>query len=181
MYNAYMATFTDQLADKISVGNTRLILRRFREEDADVLFQLATEPLVARYVPWAKAIKDIDSSKRMIKSFDGQWEDGLFARFLICKDDRPCGYIGIWRHSKDKSFEIGFAILPEYRGQGIVGTVLQCVERLLHEKLDANLVVAHVDEENESSKRALTKNGYQETDSFNEEGERLYEKTPLKR
>ncbi len=56
------------------------------------------------------AIKDIESSKRMIKGFDSQWKDGLFARFLICKNDKPCGYIGIWRHSEKGPFEVGLQL-----------------------------------------------------------------------
>ncbi len=36
--------------------------------------------------------------------------------------------------------------MPKYRGHGIVGAILQSIDRLFSEKLDADLVVAHVDD-----------------------------------
>ncbi len=176
MSGAEKYSFTNHLPENIPVSDTELVLRLFEPDDAETLLEIATEENTAKYVPWSKAIKDVETSQQMIGRFHNQWQQGLFARYLVTRHDEACGYFGIWPADVPDMYEIGFAVLPRHRGKGIAKQVLDTAEEVAMTNLEAAGLVAHIDEPNEASQHTIAKQGFHPTDKFNEEGERRYEK-----
>lgn len=171
--------FTATLPETVLIPGSDLALRRFEESDAGTLLEIAAEEATAKYVPWAKFVTDMETSRDRINRFHEQWQQGLRARFLITKNGEPYGYFGIWPDNEPDMYEVGYAVLPRYRGKGIITQVLDAIEEVAMTNLKAAGLVAHIDESNEASQRVITKQGFHPTDKFNDEGGRRYEK-PLR-
>lgn len=168
--------FTAALPETILVPDSDLALRRFEASDAETLLEIATEEATAKYVPWAKFVTDMEVSRGRIDKFHDQWQQGSRARFLITENGEACGYFGIWPDSEPSIYEVGYALLPQYRGKGIVAQVMNAIEEVAITRLEATGLVAHIDEANETSQHAITRQGFQPTDKFNDEDVRRYEK-----
>lgn len=168
--------FTAVLPETVLVPDSNLALRRFEVSDAGTLLEIATEEATAKYVPWAKFVTDMETSRDRIDKFHDQWQQGSRARFLITKNGEACGYFGVWPDSEPGIYEIGYALLPQYRGKGIVAQVINAIEEVAATRLEATGLVAHIDAANEASLHVIAKHGFHSTDKFNDEGGRRYEK-----
>jgi len=159
---------------EFDIPNSNIHARLFNDDDADNLAHLADEAGVQRYVPWAKRIHDVSSASRVIDEFQDVWERKLIARYALEKDSQFVGYSGIWSDPTPGYFEFGFAMLPEFRGQGIGTSTVNELINIAKENLGAKGMVAYVDDTNDASKSIVTKLSFQSTDEF-DSGDRRYE------
>lgn len=176
MPNAEQYAFTHHTPENILIPDSDLALRCFEPGDAETLLRIATEEATAKYVPWAKFVTDMEASRGRIDKFHDQWQQGSRARFLITENGEACGYFGIWPDDEPGIYEVGYALMPQCRGKGIVAQVMNAIEEVATTRLEATGLVAHIDEANETSQRAITRQGFQSTDKFNDEGGQRYEK-----
>ncbi len=107
--------------DKVLVTN-RLRLRKWTEDDAQVLYELARVPEIGRGAGWLPH-KDVDYSKAIIRTVLSG--DGDYA--ITLKDDpsRPIGSIGMCIGSslkrgikREDEAEIGYWLGKDYWGNG---------------------------------------------------------------
>ncbi|HEX8133115.1 MAG TPA: GNAT family protein [Actinomycetes bacterium] len=142
--------------------DVNLTLRAFREEDLGLLDRLCADPTALGVFEWF-GFRDVRSWRR-------RWEQDGFvgpdstALAVVAADGTLIG-VASWKAvgrggSPGVCFEIGLALLPEYRGQGL-GTAAQ---RLLVDHLfrftTVHRLEAGTDAENLAEQKALERIGF---------------------
>lgn len=160
---------------EIENSELNLKLRVLEQSDLDDLLRLATDKDVELFVPWAKSAQDKESAQQQINNFQHEFEQGTHVRYGIFSGERMAGYIGVWPAQEPAAYEVGAAVMSEFRGRGVAGQALSLLEKELG-SIGAIKLVAHIDESNSASGRAVEKHGFAPTDQFNHANERRYEK-----
>ena len=99
----------------------------------------------------------MDWYKNLMETGSGIW-------WAICSSDGTafygaCGFNNL--SAIHKKAELGFWLLPKYWGKGIVAEAVKEIMVYAFERLGLHRVEAYVETENENSKRALEKLGFQ--------------------
>lgn len=151
-----------------------LVFRPFNDTDADFLLSLAINEPVKRFVPWAKRIHDIESAKTMIQDFNQSYVSKIRVRYVIGIDGNTIAYAGLWPDSEDDFYEYGFAVSPHNRGHGYGGLIVDGLINMTKTTLRAKGLIAHIHDENTSSKKCVIRAGFNPTNVFSDV-ERRYE------
>lgn len=159
---------------EINVPNTNIHLRLFCHGDEGNLMRLTIDEPVQIFVPWAKRIMDEASAGKMIDEFQRTWKDDLVVRYAIEQDGEFVGYAGVWPDKKPDYYEFGFAVLPEFRRQGIGSKTTAELFTVAKEQLGAKGIVAYVNDDNLASQEVVIGHGFQRLDEF-DSGDRRYE------
>lgn len=95
----------------------------------------------------------------MIAEHDGR--DGLWR--AICVDGIVCGNISIEKKEDvyGKDCEIGYMLLDDYKGKGVMTEAVKQMCVLAFEKMDIIRITGLADSPNAASRRVLEKNGFQ--------------------
>ncbi len=159
--------------DKVIVTD-RLILRKWRENDAKRLYEIASDPEIAKGAGWLPH-SDESYSKAIIRTV--LCEDGTFA---ICKSDdpdMPIGSIGIHIGAskkrgieRDDEGEIGYWIGRDYQGQGFATEALTAIIKTCFMEIGLSRVWCGYFDGNEKSKRVIEKCGLK----FSHKNEHLF-------
>ncbi|QYK06710.1 GNAT family N-acetyltransferase [Shewanella zhangzhouensis] len=140
----------------------RLILREFTLADADDILALLTTPDFIRNIG-DRGVKDLESAHSYLK--DGPLQSyrehgfGLW-RIGLAGDDRFIGTCGLIRRDTLPAVDIGYALLPEFYGQGFA---IEAARACMAMRRDFGLaqVIAIVAKDNLPSQRLLEKLGLQ--------------------
>jgi len=136
----------------------RLILRPWREDDAQALFRLAADPLVGPPAGWA-VHTDVEYSRRIIRDVLG--EEGTFAVCIRDRGDEPVGSVGYFRRAGiPDGVEIGYWIGRDFWGQGYIPEAVNCLLDHLFGQTDCPRVWCSHFVGNEKSKRVIEKCGF---------------------
>ena len=104
----------------------RLVLRRVNENDANEIFALRSNPETMKYIP-RPLVKSIDDALEHIAMIDSKIDTNEGINWAITYKDNPklIGIIGHYR-IKPENFraEVGYMLLPEYNGKGIIKNVV---------------------------------------------------------
>lgn len=158
------------LAAYYETGSGSVAAHKITIDDALFLLDLARDEEVQKYIPWAHAVHDKQDAEELIRGFIQRGE----SRYIIEQEGRSVGYIGIWPDKEQGFYQTGSALLPEFRGRGIVNKVFDELAKDLKANAGAKGVVAYVDEANVSSQQMIAKRGYRPIDEINSQGERKY-------
>lgn len=109
----------------------RLILRPWREEDAESLFEYAKDPRVGPVAGWP-VHTSADNSREIIRTVLSAPET-----YAVCRkeDERAIGSIGLmvgdrsWLHLPENEAEIGYWIGVPYWGQGLIPEAVRMITR----------------------------------------------------
>lgn len=140
----------------------RLLLRRFRPEDAPVFSRYRSDPEVSRYQTRAF---DLDEARYFIATQEilqpdtpGSW----FQMAIERRDDGAligdCGLRFPERYARQA--EIGFSIAPENQGRGYAAEAVDRVLGYVFDDLDKHRVWASTDPQNAPSVKLLEKLGF---------------------
>lgn len=93
----------------------RLILRKFSSEDIEDILKIFGDEKINRFLPWFP-VKNLDEAREFFKN---RYEDTSDYKYAIClkENNIPIGYINI---SSNESYDLGYGLLKEYWGNGIV-------------------------------------------------------------
>jgi RimJ/RimL family protein N-acetyltransferase len=137
-----------------------LILRPWREKDAECLYHFAKNPKIGPIAGWPPH-ESVEDSLNIIKTVFSKRET-----YAIIRDDIPIGCVGLLFHPDtnhwwgEGSAELGYWIAEEYWGNGYAAEAsLPLIERAFDE-LDVNVIYASYRCENAQSKRVLEKLGF---------------------
>ncbi|MBF0713392.1 GNAT family N-acetyltransferase [Gemella sp. GH3] len=140
----------------------RLILRPWKESDAESLYEYAKNPDVGPIAGWP-IHTSIENSLDIIKNILS--EDETYA--ICLKDDnRAIGSIGLfptkqtYKNNTDKEIEVGYWIGVPFWGNGYVPEALKSIQRHAFEKLGYNVMWCGYYEGNNKSKIAQEKCGF---------------------
>jgi ribosomal-protein-alanine N-acetyltransferase len=148
-------------ATTIVLTTERLILRRFVVDDAPFIFELLNDPSWLRFIG-DKGVKTLDDARDYIRRGPmAMYERVGFGLYLTERKEGviPIGMCGLIKRDSLDDVDIGFAFLPEFRGQGYAHEAARAVLAYGKNTIGLKRVVAITSPDNASSARLLEKLG----------------------
>ncbi|HEX3383740.1 MAG TPA: GNAT family N-acetyltransferase [Mucilaginibacter sp.] len=143
----------------------RLFLRELQPDDAEEIFRLRSDDRVNQFVDRARAVT-IDNAHnfiRMIQSNSAN-NEGMFWALTLIGEAKLIGTIVYWHIEWENCrAEIGYEMLPEYQGKGLMTEALKKVIEFGFEELKFKTIMGEPKERNERSIRVLEKLGFKLT------------------
>jgi ribosomal-protein-alanine N-acetyltransferase len=140
------------------LATERLLLRRLQPEDEQEIFQLRSDEKVSALIDRPIATTIDDARQFISKIIAAQ-----AMMWVITLKDNPklIGTIVYWNIVKEKDeAEVGYELLPQYRGQGIMHEALLKVIEFGFKTLGLKIIVADPRAINEPSVKLLEKCGF---------------------
>ncbi len=139
----------------------RLILRKITVNDAQDIFEYASDKEIDRYLAWDYH-KSIDDSNKYIEEVLKKYSDDLPGGWgIVHKQENKligtCGYLFI--NQNNKFADIGYALSRKYWNKGIVTEAVEEVIRHSFERLNVNRIQIHSVVKNIASSRVAEKVG----------------------
>jgi [ribosomal protein S5]-alanine N-acetyltransferase len=150
------STYTSHLP----LYTNRLVLRPLLPTDADAIFNIRSNEDVNRYINRraAETIEDAHAFIKMIEEKAATTE--VFYR-VICIENQIAGTICLFNQDNEiKQVEIGFELLPEFQGKGIMHEAVSYLKHYCFNEMKMDSVVAVVVSENLPSRKLLEKTGF---------------------
>ena len=140
----------------------RLILRPWRESDAESLYEYAKNPKVGPVAGWP-VHTSVENSLEIIRGVLS--EDETYA-VCLKEDNRAIGSVGLMKASQthsqgnDKEMEIGYWIGEPFWGKGYIPEAVMELQRYAFEKLGCTALWCAYYDGNEKSRRCMEKCGF---------------------
>jgi ribosomal-protein-alanine N-acetyltransferase len=148
----------------------RLFLRKFNENDIDLVFAMRSDADVMRFI--REPQKNRAEAKSWVGLVSGRWatEKIGFCAVIEKSSGKFVGWCGLWRLKETDEIEVGYALIKEFRGRGYA---LEASEAFLiygFESLNLKEIVAVARPENRASWRVMERLGmtYDYTGKFYE-------------
>ncbi len=143
-----------------AIRTRRLTLRRVRLEDADDVFSFACEDIWMRLLPEARQpYQRRDAERWVARRFLADWPTE--PTWAIEIDGRMVGWVGLNIEPEHAQAELGYAMRPDLRGQGLATEAVRAVVDRVFLDSPLGKVWARVDTPNAASIRVLEKLGLQ--------------------
>lgn len=144
------------------IETERLILRRITNDDVNEVFELRSNPETMKYIP-RPLVKTTEDALEHVAMIEEKITSNIGINWGITLkgDSRVLGIIGYYRmRPENYRAEIGYMLLPEYHGKGIIP---EAVNRLIaygFDDLKLHSIEAVIDPENFASEKVLQKCGF---------------------
>ena len=151
------------------MNTERLILRPWRENDADALFRYASDPDVGPRAGW-EPHKNVEESLQVIRSFF--MNDHMWA-ITLRNDDTPIGCIGYMPYGEsninigENDAEVGYWIAKPFWNQGICTEAPRLVIDHCWNVKGFDVLWSDFFIDNPASGRVMEKCGFCDTNTFN--------------
>ena len=159
IYNSQIVSIEEiEVHGTVELWTERLILRRYRPEDADGLHRyLGTDPAMYQYSGW-NPYATPEMAQDIVRRFIESYDDEHTYSWVMDTDDVIVGTIGAYDF-EDDHIEVGFSVVPGWQGRGLATEALKKVLEYLTDNEGIPRVTAWCAAENVSSKRVLEKAG----------------------
>lgn len=141
----------------------RLVLRKLNKSDAKNIFEIRSDETYSKYTG-IKRYETVEEAEAYVTRIEGAIDRNEAILWSIdMKDSREyVGGICLWNISDDKTQgEIGYDLLPQYRGKGYIQEAIKAVCNYAFEVLKFEKIVAeHVRVDNTKSIKALERYGF---------------------
>jgi RimJ/RimL family protein N-acetyltransferase len=150
------------LSSTFAISTPRLQLRWLEPGDAPFVYRLVTDTDWLRFIG-DRGVANLDDARRYIESGPVDMYRRLghgLNRVALAGDDTPIGICGILRRDNLTDADLGFALLPEFRGRGYAAEAAAAVLTHARATLGMTRVAAIVAAQNEASLNLLRKLGF---------------------
>ncbi len=145
-----------------TIETERLILRRFKVEDAEEMFDnWASDPEVTRFLTWP-AHSNTDVTKAVLSDWVSRYEDGGYFNWAMeyKETGQVIGNISVVKlNGNTDSADMGYCMSRSYWGMGLMPEALKAVMDYLFDTVQLNRVAACHDVNNPKSGRVMDKAG----------------------
>ena len=145
-----------------TIHTRRLILRRFRVEDAGDMFRnWASDPEVTRFLTWPTHASE-DVSRAVLNDWIPRYADGGYFNWAIewKESGAVIGNIAVVKlNEAAEAADMGYCLSRAFWGRGIMPEALRAVNAWLFETAGLRRVIAHHDVNNPGSGRVMAKAG----------------------
>jgi ribosomal-protein-alanine N-acetyltransferase len=145
-----------------NLETNRLLLRRVAETDVAEIMELRGNEQTMKYIP-RPLVTTTDEALAHVTMINEKIEnnEGINWAITIKGNPKLIGIIGHYRiQPENYRCEIGYMVLPEYWGKGIVTEAIKVVLEYGFEDLQMHSIEAVIDPENKASEQVLLKNGF---------------------
>ena len=149
----------------------RLLLMEFVKNDSQELFKMRSDDRVLKYLD-RDTHKTVEESELMIEEMIRSYNNKEGINWIIREKDtlNVIGYIGYWRMiRKNVRAEIGYAMKPEYWGNGYMQEALTKVIEFGFNEFYLHSIEGNVNPGNVSSINLLEKLGFKKEAYFRED------------
>ncbi|MFC4213248.1 GNAT family N-acetyltransferase [Pedobacter lithocola] len=141
------------------IATERLTLRQLSLDDGQGVFALRSNAEVNKYLN-REPSKKIEDAINFIYNVNSNTTNNNSVYWAICLTNTQTfiGTICLFDFSaKENSCEIGYELIPQFQGQGLMTEAIRAVIEYAFQELEFQKVVASVHNENHHSVRLLTK------------------------
>lgn len=145
----------------IILATERLFLREFNTGDAGFILELLNNPSWIKYIG-DKNILDTNDALNYINNGPlKSYQTHGFGLYLVLlkATEKPIGMCGLIKRDGLEDVDIGFALMPEYAGNGFAYEIASATLDHAKNKLGIEKVVAITSHDNENSIKLLNKLG----------------------
>lgn len=148
-----------QLEGTCDITTPRLDLRKFRERDAQAIYEMSKDELVLAYFN-GNPLDNMDEARDVIASWRTQYENDDFLVWCVQEADtkKAVGKISANVDVAVSCAEVEYSVVPSCRGKGYAAEALEHVVGYLHE-IGVHRVQVKVNTRNVSSTRVAEKAG----------------------
>lgn len=142
------------------LATERLRLRRFREEDVDLLDRLHSDPAVMRYVGGVKTRAQTEAvlKTRILDYYEQNPGLGMWA--TIEQGTGACIGLHLLNHIQGETYiQVGYILFPPYWGKGYATEMAAAILRYGFSELGLPMIYAITDLPNTASQNVLLKAG----------------------
>jgi [ribosomal protein S5]-alanine N-acetyltransferase len=145
-----------------NLETNRLLLRQITVDDVNEIFALRSDAENMKYIPRPLLTNNEDALDH-IKMIQDKIEknEGINWAITIKGNPKLIGIIGHyrmrWEHFRS---EIGYMLLPEYHGQGIITEAIQLMIDYGFNQMNMHSLEGIIDPANTASAKVLEKNGF---------------------
>jgi len=136
----------------VSLDTDRLILRMFREDDAEAYARICADPAVMRYLGEGKTLS-LPEAWRQMAFFVGHWHLLGYGQFALEEKSsgRLIGRVGFQNPKGWPGFELGWTLARESWGKGYASEGARYVLKYAFEELDRDHVISLINPDNKPS------------------------------
>ena len=149
------------------LGTKRFLLRRFKNGDLENVFRGLSNPEVIKY--YGVSYKSLEAAREQMTWFMELEKKQTGGWWAICTagNEEFLGAAGFNNLSKEhRKAELGFWLLPEFWGRGIIQEVLPVICSFAFEKLNLHRIEAFVETENINSAKVLKKQHFRHEETM---------------
>ena len=140
----------------------RLRLREIQEEDKAGLFKLRSDSRVMEFLD-TPLLATLEEAAEFVTKIKKAFTNNEGITWVISLHENPelIGTIGFWRIIKEHHrAEIGYMLIPEWQGKGIMQEALQEVMEYGFKVLNLHSVEANINPANQASLRLMERNQF---------------------
>ena len=140
----------------------RLLLRRVDSNDIKEIFALRSNPETMKYIP-RPLVKTDEDALEHIAMIDSKIDsnEGINWAITLKDNSKLIGIIGHYRIKPEHyRAEIGYMLLPEYQGKGIVSEAVREAVKYGFNSMNLHSLEAIIAPDNHASAKVLEKNGF---------------------
>jgi ribosomal-protein-serine acetyltransferase len=139
-----------------------IVLRRWREADADLCLRLVTESLehLRPWMPWATSDYGLAEATSYLQQCEMDWAAGTAFPYLILASGQPAGSAGLMARIGDGGMEIGYWVHPDFTGRGVATSAAAALTEAAFALPGIDRVEIHHDMLNLASGRVPEKLGF---------------------
>jgi RimJ/RimL family protein N-acetyltransferase len=144
------------------LAHASIVLRRWRDADADLCLRLVTESLehLQPWMPWAISDYGLADATGFLQQCDKDWAAGTAFQYLILAGGQPAGSAGLMARIGDGGMEIGYWVHPAFTGRGVATSAAGTLTEAALALPGIDHVEIHHDVLNLASKRVPEKLGF---------------------
>ena len=145
------------------IETDRLILRRYKIEDADAMYKnWASDSEVTKFLTW-QPHSSVDVSRSIIEDWLKEYSDEKYYHWAIVFRDNgnePIGDISVVQMNEDISMvHIGYCLGRAWWSRGIMSEALKAVMDFMFDTVEVNRVESRHDQMNPNSGKVMQKCG----------------------
>lgn len=153
----------------------RLLLRQLSLKDEEEIFALRSDETVNKYLDRPKA-SSIEDARAFINKINLGAHASFFWAICFREESKLLGTICLWNFSEEESkAEIGYELLPQFHGQGIMQEAFLKVAEFGFQNLQLHLIEAWTTKQNEGSIKILERNYFTRNDDLENKIDRTIE------
>ena len=163
----------------IKLTSERFYLREIFSTDVDLLFELDSDPLVAKYVG-NNPVKTKEQMNEIIAMIRQQYVDNGIGRWAVLEKetDQFIGWAGLKYFTTEINghqnfYELGYRFIPKFWGKGYATELAKVLTKYAFEQYPIDTLYAYTDAKNFASIRVLEKAGFERKNSFLDDGEEM--------
>lgn len=140
----------------------RLILQQLKEEDAGFIYKLVNDPTWLKFIGDKKVHSLQDARNYILNGPMQSYKRFRFGLYLmkLKNDNTSIGICGLIKRDTLEDVDVGFALLPEYAGNGYTSEAVSAIMTYASTVLKLTRIVAITQPDNNNCIKLLTRSGF---------------------